>query len=664
MAINSTARTPASSAIPTSGVSASEKAAALAKALKSQDSSDSHPFEHFFSSLWEDLTEPTKTVASGVLNEVMDLIGKIPLEDVRKVLSAIDPPHIQDPAGDELVQQTQDFRDTLSNVRALQAELSKLPPNDPSRAKVEKALGEASAKLTAMSGYTAKDAPKADTLWLDPQFLSRELPDGQVLAKNFPTGQPVTKPPPPLDFLFAAQPSRVFQLDGGQTSESKATIGTPGPRAYMAQVAKNRAAAGMPVNGGQPVGVHVSFQGGGGKGKRYASALSEMYSLGVVPTSLSGSSAGAIAAALAATGADPAELNRFVTNPELNKFFDIDLSPDDGGICDGNVAYQTIDEELRRLTGITDRPVTFADLKVPLHIYATKTSDSAPDAGTGDLSKVKNRIFVFSQETTPNTPVALAVRASMAIPGVFDPVEMVDPVSGRRMDLVDGGTIDNLPMEDSDGLPSVGITLLERDSDHPDATDNKAPRGPIPGGNLDATHIIWNAFNGYAMMKESGGTADDFKDRTQPKAGQFMLSVPVWNLKDPSQADSTLGFGYDSKVDPALDAQTHQVTRDFFKSVLGKLGDPTASASNVTAKLPKKVRFSDVPVTLDGKTYEASYDGGDSVQLTGADGTSHGYKLGQQKIEAMYLDNLSFHDLSSQLAYEIGSTSGGWFDWL
>jgi NTE family protein len=601
------------------------------------------------SRLWQDVSRPERSLLPGNFGE---LVNKVDLKKARALFARICAQRISDPAGDTLVAQTQGLRDALSEVRRLGAQLEKLPPGDPRRPQAEQALAAAEARLTSLSGYTARSAPKAGALWLDPQFLHRELPQGQVHADRFPTRAPVTRPPEPLDFLFGSgtgRDQRNFTLDQGRDATSPAFTPLLGREAYKAEVAKNRQQAGMPVEDGEPIGVHVSFQGGGGKGKRYGATMAEMYAHGVVPTSMAGSSAGAIAAALVATGADPAQLNAFVTDPRIKQFFDLDLLPDDGGVFNGNVAYDTIDQELRKLTGIHDRPVTFADLKVPLAIYAAKASDSAPEPGKEDLTQVHNRLFVFSQETTPDTPVVLAVRASMAIPGVFDPVQMVDPVTGRRVHLVDGGALDNLPMGNSHGLPQLGISLLERGSNHPQEADNRASPKPLAEGNVDSSHIVWNAINGYSFLKESAVAADDFRDRTQPKANQFMFSVPVWNLKDPGQQNTTLGFGYDEKVDPALDAQTRELTRDFLRRHLADMRTPGASGTNVTAELPNQVRFS-MPVELKGRQYTVTYEGGDKVRLTGG-GESKEFSLGRQRIEAMYLDHQAFGDLSAQLAH-------------
>ncbi|XXF77701.1 patatin-like phospholipase family protein [Myxococcaceae bacterium GXIMD 01537] len=604
---------------------------------------------------WEGITLTGKPLQIPV-----ESLLKVDLGDVRKVLEKVFPPKVSDAEGKKLVAQTQGFRDTLGKVRSLGAELDMLPPSHPRHAEVKAALGRAEADLKAQSGYTRATAPRPGALWLDPQFLAKELPGGKLNASRFPTGTPVTKPPSPTDFVFGpkGQPTgRVITVGEGASARTVRTAAE-----YKAAVAARRAELGMPVKDGEPVGVHMSLEGGGGKGKRYAAMLSEMYDVGVVPTSFSGASAGAIAASVAAAGATPQQLSDLAKDPRLSKLYDLDLSPDDGGLLNGNAAFELIDSKLREITGITDRPVTFADLKVPLQIVAAKAYDSA--VGPDGYKSAKDRVFVFSQETTPDTPVALAVRASMAIPAVFDPVQMVDPTTGRTMHLVDGGALDNLPIGyNKNDLPTVGVSLYGRASNHPQDKENLATPKPLPTGNVDSSHILWNAFNGYSFLKDSASSAGDFKDRTAPKANQYMLSVPTWDLNDPSREDSVLGFGYDAKVDPTLDQQTRQVTRDFLRNYIDDMRVPGHRGTNVTTQVPKDLRFN-VPVTVKGERFQVSYAGGDSIVTTSASGKRTELKLGQQKIEAMYLDHLSFGDLSAQLAHAIGNPRGGLFDWL
>jgi NTE family protein len=596
---------------------------------------------------WEGITLNGKP-----LTIPLDALKKVDLGTVRNVLERVLPPKYYDDAGKKFVEQTQDFRQTLGKMRSLSAEMDLLPATHPRRAQLQQELAATESALKANYGYTQATAPKPGALWVDPKFLGQA---DTLHASRFPTGTPVTKPPAPMDFLFGNGP-RELKLGEGPSARTVRS-----PEEYRAAVAARRAELGMPVRDGEPIGVHLSLQGGGGKGKRYGAMVAEMYDLGVVPTSLSGTSAGSIAAAFAATGASPDELKALAQDPRLGKLYDWDLDLKDGGVFNGDKAFELFDQELRRMTGITDRPVTFADLKVPLQILAATKYDSA--AGPDGMPTAKDRIFVFSQENTPDTPVALAVRASMAIPGAFEPVRMVDPTTGRRMHLVDGGALDNLPMGyNKNDLPQIGAALYERASSHPGAwSDNSKP---LPSGNLDSTHVLWNALNGYTLMKDSASGYQDYMDRTQPKANQFMLTVPTWDLTNPRNSNSTLGFAFDPKVDPVLDGQTRQVTRDFLRDVLGDLRTPGARGTNYKTQLPSEVRF-DMPVDVNGKRYQVSYAGGDKlVARPEGGGRNIELQVGRQRIEAMYLDHLNFGDLQAQLAHTLSNPRSVKPSWL
>lgn len=587
---------------------------------------------------WEGITLTGKP-----LQIPLDKLLDVDLGQVRKILERVVPQKIRDGEAKQFTAQTQDFRETLAKVRSLGTELDMLSPKSERYAEVKAAFDKAEGELKAKYGYTRATAPKPGAMWVDPQFMAKDVPGGQLSATRLATGTPVTKPPEPLDFLFGGKP------DGAKQAQ-----------AYQAAVAAKRAELGMPIQDGKPIGVHMSLEGGGGKGKRYAAMISEMRELGVVPTSLTGTSAGSIAAAFAATGASPEQIDAIAKDPRLQKLYDFDLDLKDGGLLNGQAAYDLFDSKLRELTGIKDRPVTFADLKVPLQLVAAKAYDSASPGG---FPTAKDRIFVFSQETTPDTPVALAMRASMAIPGIFEPVQMVDPATGRSMHLTDGGSLDNLPMGYAkNNLPQIGAALLEPDSNHPSNANGAAK--PLPKGQLDTTNVLWSAINGYTFLKDNATGAADFRDRTSPGPNQFMLSLPTWNLDNPRQANSTLGFGYDPKVDPILDGQTREVTRDFLRNFLDDLRVPGSRGTNVTTEVPRDLRFQE-QVTVNGQNYQVSYNGGDNlVAVNTATGKKSDLKLGQKKIEAMYLDHLSFGDLKAQLAYALSNPKSVKPDWL
>lgn len=502
----------------------------------------------------------------------------------------------------------------------------------------------ATTKLQQLYGYTLDNVPKAGQMWLATNFVSGDLDNGQVTAKSFPgtsSSKPINTSPPEVKKLLFGENSKGVELtnkDGKQVKVNSLTE-------YQNIVAENRAKAGIPVNNGEPMPVHVSFEGGGGFGKRHAAAVSEMYNLGLVPASVSGVSAGSINAGLIAAGLSPSQADIVSKDPQIKKF--IEVNPLGGpGLTTGREFYRYMDQKLREITGIKDRPVTFADLKMPLYIGATKVADSqAPN----DMTRTEDRIFVFSKETTPDTPVAMAMTASAAVPGSFDPVEFFDVATGRTIRLVDGGMINNLPIGyKKNDLPEIALKLERPDTNNPNTDINNAKEKPLPPGNLTSYTPLGNTQIGVKLFTDSAEEARNFKVRNNPPPGVFVLNLPTWNLKNYVSQDNVVDYQYDNKIDPDLDRQTSQLTDDFFRQVFTKLNDPTKSATNLKPA-PKDSSFSRT-LELNGVSWTVDHQANsDKVTFRSNNGEVHNINLGKDRIENWLADDASFGDLNYRL---------------
>ena len=158
---------------------------------------------------------------------------------------------------------------------------------------------------------------------------------------------------------------------------------------------------------------HLGLALGGGAALGYAhvGVLAALDENGLQPDAYAGTSAGALVAALAAFGVSPQTLQDrlgALTWPAL-----ADPSLSRIGLLT-NVELGTL---VHRLVG----EVSIRDAPVPLFILAT-------DILTGERVVLRD------------APLADAVRASSAVPGVFAPVEI-----GGRL-LVDGALIENVPV--------------------------------------------------------------------------------------------------------------------------------------------------------------------------------------------------------------------------
>ncbi|HYV47592.1 MAG TPA: patatin-like phospholipase family protein [Myxococcaceae bacterium] len=493
---------------------------------------------------------------------------------------------------------------------------------------------DAPAKPQEPSAPPRQGGYRPGALWVDPKYNAGQIRNGVIDNAKFPDNKsPVTKPPDPMTAAVGIRPMTYTDANGATHTMST-------PEEYKKQVAANRRAAGMPEMGGEPVEVHLAVQGGGGAGRRFPAALNEMASLGIAPGSFSGASAGGITASLMAAGATPAQLEEIVKDPALGGMQDWqNPATSHGGAWAGEKAYEYFDRKLQDLTGIHDRPVTFRDLPFPLQIVAMKATDSAQP----NLSNPLDRIFTFSQETTPDTPVALAVRSSMSIPGGFDPVHAVDPQTGRKIQFMDGGVVDNLPIGyNRNNLPTLGLAPIYEKDTHP-ADHDKVPIRDSAWGYGHGW--IANGWTGYSLKGSGATDTRDFRDRSFPGPNQFQLGVPVFSEKDPGVYDDWKKFGWES-FDPKLDGETRNVTRDFMRSTLPDIGTPGARATNTNPTVPRDISFNR-PFTFDGRAFDAmhssSYLDGGRVTLRPRDGGhSIQLNLGRRELERMWLDDRNF----------------------
>lgn len=132
----------------------------------------------------------------------------------------------------------------------------------------------------------------------------------------------------------------------------------------------------------------------------------------------SGTSGGAIVAALVACGYTVEEMEKLLSEIDLRKMIEFNFKAlFNMGYCDGKRALKTLES----IFG----DVTMAETKLPLYITASDVHKGEP--------------VVISKYSYPDMPVALAVRASMSIPFVFSPVRY------KGMTLVDGMLYSSTP---------------------------------------------------------------------------------------------------------------------------------------------------------------------------------------------------------------------------
>lgn len=158
-------------------------------------------------------------------------------------------------------------------------------------------------------------------------------------------------------------------------------------------------------------------------------------------TEIAGVSGGAIVAGLYACGVSVDEMTKVMLTKSWRPYYKynpLNLMSK-GGLISGDEIYEYLKE--------VSQGKTFRQTEIPLYIVATNLSNGEE--------------FLFSAETTPDVEVALAIRASISVPGLFCPVRIGGNV------LVDGVVINSLPIHHLKKQENqiVGIKLIHTGSE-------------------------------------------------------------------------------------------------------------------------------------------------------------------------------------------------------
>jgi len=186
--------------------------------------------------------------------------------------------------------------------------------------------------------------------------------------------------------------------------------------------------------------IRVALSGSGFKFPAHVGALHAIRDAGFVPIEMAGTSGGSIVATLAACGMDLDQMKTLTLERDWSDMLSFSLGSvlTRMGYCSGAALLAWISENTAGKT--------FGDLTMDLVVMASDVAAEVP--------------FEFSRAATPGAPVALAARASAAIPFVYAPVEY-----GSAM-LMDGGCCNNIPVDKLtiDDVPRIGIQLVSKAS--------------------------------------------------------------------------------------------------------------------------------------------------------------------------------------------------------
>lgn len=175
----------------------------------------------------------------------------------------------------------------------------------------------------------------------------------------------------------------------------------------------------------------VVLSGGGYRAAAQLGVLQFLSERNIIPSAISGASAGALVGAFVAAGYKPAEILQF---GKVEKFFSFShLLPKNSGLFDTLIVEKLIKKYIPHNS--------FGQLKMPLYVAVT------------DLTYGQSLIFTEGD-------LSLAIKASCAFPLVFQPV----PLGDRY--LCDGGVLNNFPIEQIKATCNkvIGINVNPLDS--------------------------------------------------------------------------------------------------------------------------------------------------------------------------------------------------------
>lgn len=204
--------------------------------------------------------------------------------------------------------------------------------------------------------------------------------------------------------------------------------------------------------------VGLVLSGGSAKGFAHIGVLEELERAGVPIDVVTGTSMGSIVGGLYAIGYTPAMLRTVAQTEDWNGLFlrgadRNDLNPlrklGDGRFLVSvplngtSIALPAALVGSQGVTAILSRLVWGADTIADFRRFPIPFAAVATDLATGDAV------------TLTTGPLSQAMRASMALPGVFAPVS----IGGRR--LVDGGVARNLPVQDARALGAELVICVD-----------------------------------------------------------------------------------------------------------------------------------------------------------------------------------------------------------
>uniref|UniRef100_A0A6C0EZJ1 PNPLA domain-containing protein n=1 Tax=viral metagenome TaxID=1070528 RepID=A0A6C0EZJ1_9ZZZZ len=221
---------------------------------------------------------------------------------------------------------------------------------------------------------------------------------------------------------------------------------------------------------------HLVLSGGGFLGISYIGLIKYMEDNLPNPIinnfkSITGCSAGAMFGTLLAIGCTSVELDIIIKNMNFKEYLNINAESIINfmrlkGLESGKNLMNLIKKSIKDKTG--DENITFSQIREKFNISLQ----------IGVTNLTKSKFELMNCRTTPDTPIHIAIRASIALPFIFEPTVIGDDL------FCDGGLLDNLPIENI-------IQQLENDTTiTPDTTPDTISKKTIDASSILAIYLL------------------------------------------------------------------------------------------------------------------------------------------------------------------------------
>jgi len=300
---------------------------------------------------------------------------------------------------------------------------------------------------------------------------------------------------------------------------------------------------------------NLVFKGGGSRGMAYIGAMRALNEKGITPQieRVAGTSAGAIVAALNSLRIDPEEwatmLRSFDLTTVMNrderkfKFHNLRRLESEFGLYSSESFHIWLQEIIASRCG-GNGLATFTDFRKCGHLDLAVVASS--------LNTKSEKVYSF--KTTPNVPVANAVRMSISIPLYFSALQHDGSHFGEGEYFVDGGIFNNFPIHLFDGqeyakdnpwyfnrinYETLGFYL------YPNENNEKEIK---PKNFLDyLTIVLENLMQAQQVQALTASTTDQ---RRSVKIDDCGISSVNFNAVSPSpEFDCLLRSGYESTIE-------------------------------------------------------------------------------------------------------------------